>query len=57
MVLYGQSSDPVSVLSVVPRDRFGFRAGPFSHFLSMIFRKISGNLFASLLTIVFCIGI
>ena len=54
VVLDGQASDPVPVLSGVPK---GSVIGPvlFLIFISDL-RKISGHLFAFLLTIVSCIG-
>ena len=53
MVLDGQASDPVPVLSDVPQ---GSVIGPFFYQLSSV-QKISGHPFAFLLTIVFCLGI
>ena len=51
VVLDGQASAPVPVLSSIPQ---GSGKGWFcSSFLLMIFRKVSGHLFASLLMIVF----
>ena len=55
VVLDGQASDPVQVLSGASQ---GSVLGPVLFFiLSMIFPKISGHLFAFLLTIVSCVGI
>ena len=54
VVLDGQASDPVPVLSGVPQGSVLGRS--YFSFLSMIFRQISGHLFAFLLTIVSYIG-
>ena len=54
VVLDGQASDPVPVLSGVLKDRSQGRS--YFSFLLMIFQKISGHLFVFLLTIVSCIG-
>ena len=54
MVLDGQTSDPVPVLSGVPQ---GLRSGSFFSSSLLIFLIISSHLFASLLMIVCFIGI